>query len=554
MSSVAFWNARKRQKRTAHVVFQLKDPDTLVFRLKYIANNTPLKNIKKISRCEYEIRTDQLQEVVTICDKHGWEVIPFPDTVQKALEYDIHMPFDDSFKETHLWKCMFPYQKEGVEKIITSFNSKALLADSMGLGKSLQALALFNYISRERHIKLLIICPAYLRFTWANEIEKWCPGTTTSVILTGKDSLDKPSPLIVSYELAAKKAKELKRMKFGMVICDESHYMKSHKTKRTKAITPLVKSIPKALLLTGTPALNRPVEMFAQLHMLRPTFFPKYKQYTERYCDGKISPIGYYDASGMSNNHELTWLVRKTCMVRRLKRDVMSDLPDKIRSEIYLQLSRKSVRPMDPLFKRWKELNQTIPNMVPASDEIKKAGFERKCLISELFRMTSVAKVDVVKKVVQDMVDQGIKFIVFCYHKKLMDAIQEVCPSHIRIDGNTPQKKRQELVDDFQQGDAQVAILSLLAASTGLTLTACSTMLFGELYFVPGTILQAEARIHRISQKNNCDIRYIIAKGSLDEHIYKMLNFKLATLDTALDGRSDRTIKGKRVEWGGLDL
>lgn len=535
------------------MVFQLRDPETLIFRLKYISNHEPFKEIEKISRFEYQIHKNRLQEIVSICDRYRWEVIPFPDTVQKALEYDIRMPFEDSFKQSHLWECLFQYQKEGVEKIITSFNGKALLADSMGLGKSLQALAVFNYISRESSVKLLIICPAYLRFTWANEIEKWCPGTTTSVILTGKDSLDQTPPLIVSYELAAKKAQELKKMKFGMVICDESHYLKSHTTKRTKALTPLVKSIPKALLLTGTPALNRPVEMFPQLHMLRPKIFPKYKQYTERYCDGKMSPLGFYDASGMSNNYELTWLVRKTCMVRRLKRDVMKDLPDKIRSEIYLPLAKKDVRPMEPLFKRWKELNQKIPTMVPASDEIKKAGFERKCLISDLYRKTSVAKANMVKKVVADMVDQGTKFIVFCYHKALMDAIEEVCPSFIRIDGDTPQKKRQEYVDDFQKGDVQVAILSLLAASTGLTLTACSTMIFGELSFVPGVLLQAEARIHRISQRNACDIRYIIAKGSLDEHIYKMINYKLSTLDTALDGRNDRSISGEKVEWDGLD-
>lgn len=551
MSSVAFWNARKRQKRTAHVVFQLKTPDTLVFRLKYIANNTPLKDIKKISRYEYEIRTEQLQEVVTICDKHGWEVIPFPDTVQKALEYDIHMPFDDSFKETHLWKCMFPYQKEGVEHIVSRLNGRALIGDEMGLGKTLQAISVYKYYEVKQ---LLVICPAYLRYTWKHELEKWVPGIESSVILTGKDSLQQICPLIISYELAATKAKELKKMKFQMVICDESHYLKSHKTKRAKAITPLVKSISKALLLSGTPALNRPIELFSQLHMLYSHIFPKYKQYAERYCDGKMSPLGYYDDSGMSNQYELKWLARKVALIRRVKRDVLTQLPKKNRSEIYLQLKKKDIRPMDPLFKRWKELNQTIPNMVPASDEIKKAGFERKCIITELFRKTSEAKVDVVKKVVKDMVDQGLKFIVFCYHKKLMDEIQKVCPSNIRIDGDTPIQKRQQLVDDFQQGDVQVAVLSLLAASTGLTLTATSIVLFAELYFVPGTILQAEDRVHRIGQKSACDIRFIIAKGSLDEHIWKMLHYKLATLDTALDGRSDRTIKGERVEWGGLDL
>ena len=550
MSSIAFWNYRKKQKRTPHVVFQLRDPETLIFRLKYIANHDPFKEIEKISRFEYQIHKNRLQEIVSICDKYRWEVIPFPDTVQKALEYDIRMPFDKAFKDTHLWECMFDYQKEGVEHIVTTFNGRALIGDEMGLGKTLQAIAVYKYYQAK---KLLVICPAYLRFTWKHELEKWVPGIETTVILKGKDSLEQTCPLIISYELAASKAKELKKLKFDMVICDESHYLKSHKTKRTKALTPLVKSISKALLLSGTPALNRPIELYSQLHMLISHIFPKYKQYAERYCDGKMSPLGFYDDSGMSNNYELKWLARKVALIRRVKRDVLTQLPKKNRSEIYLPLARKDVRPMEPLFKRWKELNKKIPNMVPASEEIKKAGFERKCIITELFRKTSEAKASVVKKVVAGMVEQGLKFIVFCYHKKLMDEIQEVCPSYIRIDGDTPIEKRQEYVNDFQQGDVQVAVLSMLAASTGLTLTATSIVLFAELYFVPGVILQAEDRVHRIGQKNACDIRFIIAKGSLDEHIWKMLHYKLATLDTALDGRSDRTIKGEMVEWNGLD-
>lgn len=555
MSSVAFWNARKKVKRNPQVQFQLKDPDTLVIKLKYIYGENPFKNFTSMGVRQYQMPVADLQRVVDICDSNRWEVIPFPEQVQKALDYDINIPFDESFQQTHLWKCMFPYQREGVTKVVTTFNGRALIGDEMGLGKTLQAISTFKYYNHRTKNKgdLLVICPAYLRFTWKHELEKWCPGTESSVILTGKDSLDQPAPLIISYELAAVKAKELKKMKFAMVICDESHYLKGHKTKRTKAITPLVKSIPRALLLSGTPALNRPIELYAQMHMLYPKVFPKFRQYADRYCDGHMSPMGFYDTSGMSNNYELKWITRKMALIRRVKRDVLTDLPKKIRSEIYLKLKKKDIKPMTPLFNKWSELNVNIPRMVPASDAIKAAAFERKCIISELFRKTSVAKVDAVKKVVKDMVDQGLKFLVFCYHKALMDAIQEVCPSNMRIDGDTPIKKRQEYVEKFQNGDIQVAVLSMLAAGTGITLTASSIVLFAELYYTPGVVLQCEDRVHRIGQKNSCDIRYIIADGSLDNHIWKMLHYKLATLDTALDGRSDRTIKGKQIEWGGLD-
>lgn len=550
MSAVAFWNQRKKQKRTPHLIFQLKDPDTLIFKLKYIFGDDTFNIYEKIAVRTYQIPASKLQEVVDICDSRRWEVIPFPDYVQQAVDININIPFNESFKDTHLWECMFDYQKDGVQKVISTFNGRALIGDEMGLGKTLQAISVYKYYNVK---KLLVICPAYLRFTWKNELEKWIPGIVSSIILTGKDPLDQKPPLIISYELAAAKAKELKKLKFEMVVCDESHYLKSHKTKRSKAIAPLVKSIKWALLLSGTPALNRPVELYSQMHMLYPHIFKKFKTYADRYCAGHMSPMGFYDTSGMSNNYELKYMCRKVCLIRRVKRDVLTQLPKKIRSEIYLQLKKKKIKPMKRLFDRWDQLNSNIPRMVPCSDEIKKAAFERKTIISELFRKTSEAKVDVVKKVVKDMVDQGLKFIVFCYHKALMDVVQEVCPSNIRIDGDTPHKKRQEYVDEFQNGDTQVAVLSMLAASTGLTLTATSIVLFAELYFVPGVILQAEDRVHRIGQQNACDIRFIIAKGSLDEHIWKMLHYKLATLDTALDGRTDRTIAGKKVDWDGIE-
>lgn len=551
MNSAAFYIHKKKRKKNPQVIFELKNEDTLVIRLKRIYNDTTFNRYKKVGRWQYEIKVADLQDVVDTCDKLGWEVVEFPEQVQQALDLKNEQPFDESFKETTLWKVMFPYQREGVEQVVKKYNGRALIGDEMGLGKTLQAISVYKYYN---HKKLLIVCPAYLRYTWKNELEKWIPGTACTVICTGKDAIDTGVyPLIMSYELAAKCAKELKKLKLEMVVCDESHYLKSHKTKRTKALTPLVRSIKHALLLSGTPCLNRPVELYSQGHMLQKQFFPKFRQYADRYCNGNMSPMGFYDASGISCSYELKWLIRKVMLIRRVKRDVLTQLPEKNRSEIYLQLSKKEMKPMKKGFERWDELNRTIPAMVPCSDKIKKAAFERKCIVSDLFRKTSVAKANVVKKVVKEMVEQGLKFIVFCYHKQLMTEVESVCTSYMRIDGDTPAIKREQYVKDFQEGDTQVAVLSMLAASTGLTLTATSIVLFAELYYVPGTILQAEDRVHRIGQKNSCDIRFIIARGSIDEKIWKMLHFKLATLDTALDGRSDRTIAGEKIEWGGLD-
>ena len=127
--------------------------------------------------------------------------------------------------------------------------------------------------------------------------------------------------------------------------------------------------------------------------------------------------------------------------------------------------------------------------------------------------------------------------------------------SYIRIDGSTPAEKRQEYVKDFQDGKAKVAILSIMAAGTGLTLTKASMVVFGELYWVPGVMIQAEDRVHRLTQTQPVTIYHLLGKGTLDQHIYPMLVKKLKMLDAVMDQRDDRTLQGEtETEYGEEDL
>lgn len=550
MSSIAFWNARKKRKKNPMICFELKSPDELVFTLKNLKSNPAFKPYKSVGVRKYLIKTSQLQEIVSICDRKKWEVVPFPDEVQKALDKEKLWPFNEKFKKTGLYRLMFEYQREGLRHAVTHFNGRCLIGDEMGLGKTLQAIAIMKYYRGvDKMERVLVVCPAYLRHNWKQEFNKWMPFLEPVLIEKGNQSLE-GWPLIISYDLASVKADELKKLKIEMVICDESHYLKSHKTKRTKALTPVVKAAKRAVFLTGTPALNRPSELYSQAHMLYPKTFPSFRKYAVRYCNAQMSPLGFFDTSGMSNNYELKWLCRKMFMIRRTKDSVLKDLPEKVRSEIYLDVKAKDLKPLKPGMKEWKELNYNITQMEPCSDEIKSASFRRKCLISELFRLTSVAKTAIVCKVVSDLAESGVPFLVFCYHKELMTRLESTLSnySYFRIDGNTPTAKRQEMVNEFQDGQYQVAILSLLAASTGITLTRASMVVFAEMYWTPGVMLQAEDRVHRIGQKNACDIKYLITRGTLDEYLFKKLNSKLSTLDNILDGRNDRSLGGEQFE------
>lgn len=530
--------ANKRQKKIPTAVFSLKNENEIIVKLKKWFETLPFELIK---RNTYLVQMADIDKAVKLCLEMGLYIECIPEQVEKAMGLKAKAVFDETFRERSIYKTLFPYQKEGIERVVRDFDGRCLIADDMGLGKTLQAIALSEYYNIKR---LLVICPAYLRYNWKAEFNKWLHVSDVCMLKTGKDELT-GYPVITSYELAVKKKVELRKFGFDMVICDESHYLKNHKSQRTRALTPLLKEIKYALLLTGTPALNRPCELFAQAHIVQKEFFPSFKQYAERYCDRKMSPLGYWDDSGSSNPHEVHWLAKKTVMIRRLKRDVLKDLPVKNRSQLHIDLSVRDTYELLPLFEEWKQLNEDIPNMVPCSEEVQKADFRRKAVISELYLLTSECKAKAIKKLVKDTMMNGHPFLVFCYHKDLMDAIEEVTEGKsMRIDGDTPTEQRHEYVKDFQDGKYQVAVLSMLAAGTGITLTRASHVIFAELYWTPGVLLQSEDRVHRIGQKNACNIQYVICENTLDPYMYKSVQFKLNTIDGTLDQRDDRNFKG----------
>lgn len=447
--------------------------------------------------------------------------------------------FDPSKVPSKLWTTLFQYQKEGVAAAFDRYGGRVLLADDMGLGKTRQALSFIGHCLPAR---VLVMCPSYLRYHWTHALKEWLD-IDGQLVKKGKETLDGEA-CIVSYDMLS--ALNISTGVFDVVICDESHYVKSRKTKRTKATTPLVRSANFAMLITGTPALNRPIELFAQLNMLRPSYVKNYTSYAKRYCNGKSTPFGY-DDRGSSLGHELNWVLRHGFMVRRLKRDVLTQLPPKTRHTVWLEI--KTDVEVASGFRKWKQLNETLYKLPSGSEQQRLQMFERQKVISELFVNTSSAKCEAIVRWVLDALAQGRSFIFFAYHQVVLNAVEEAVSGmyeYMRIDGSTPAHKRQENVEAFQRdGEIRIAILSIMAAGTGVTLTRVSECVFGELYWVPGVMIQAEDRIHRISQTERCDIYYLLGTETLDTYVHPALCKKLATLDSLVDNRTDRTFKGK---------
>lgn len=485
---------------------------------------------------------DQLMKCAA---KQGLSVQPL-HVVAKSVMKQVGLSKDDTMRygyiPTSLEEKLMEFQREGV-KFVLRHGGRALLGDEMGLGKTVQALAVLSAYKDEWPV--LIVCPSSLRESWSSSIQEWLgvPENKIRVIHSGKDAeqtrIGSFEFLVISYNFLDKMKLE---GKFNLVIVDESHYLKDPSAKRTKAAMPILRESKRCLLLTGTPALNRPKEIFTQLACLVPRANLKMKDFGERYCSGnRFDKYG-----GAKNLEELYSLLRSSIMIRRLKADVLAELPRKRRQQVFLGLDGPSKKKLDALQQQLQESRAAIHHLVAQSAAAKKnhvhVSAEQKSVIMEVYKKTADLKVKFIQEYVDTLLHGGEKFLIFAHHTCLLDAIEHSCNrkkdcKYIRIDGNTPSHSRANLVDSFQNDDSvRVAILSIRAAGVGLTLTAASTVVFAEMTWTPGEIIQAEDRAHRIGQAASVNVYFLHIKNSIDDVIWNSIQSKLENLGQTLDG------------------
>jgi SWI/SNF-related matrix-associated actin-dependent regulator 1 of chromatin subfamily A len=277
------------------------------------------------------------------------ELEPLPKFVLRVA-HEIRCKDEESINDLDLTPIgpeltakIYGFQRMGIMAGIRN-GGRILLADDMGLGKTVQAIGLAAYYRRDWPV--LVVCPSSVRFQWNEAFCMWLPDLImdldTQVVLKGTDDISsKRKVVITSYDLLGKTAKS---RHFGVIILDESHYIKNDKTIRAKTAIPICQQAKRVLLLSGTPALSRPKELFSQLHCLDPTMF-KIHEFGVRYCDAKKNVFGW-DYSGSSNMEELQILLEAHLMIRRKKSDVLDQLPEKRRQVVHLDamLVKKNVK------------------------------------------------------------------------------------------------------------------------------------------------------------------------------------------------------------------
>jgi SWI/SNF-related matrix-associated actin-dependent regulator 1 of chromatin subfamily A len=453
---------------------------------------------------------------------------------------DIDLPVPDGL-------AYLPYQRAGIAFALD--RPGVLIADEMGLGKTIQAIGVCNADASLKSI--LILCPASLRLNWMREWQKWdVHRRTVSIALSRR--LPNTDVVICNYDIVKNNITAIHARQWDALICDEAHYLKNYKAQRSKLVlgnkkenVAPIKAL-RRILLTGTPILNRPIEAWTLVSALAPQEFNSWYQYANRYCAMNDSGYGK-DVGGASHLDELQDRLRATIMVRRLKAEVLTELPPKRRQVIELSSNTPEVAAEQAAWQamqaRIHALRVAVQLAKGGTDEEYKAAVEALKAgastafteLSKLRHMVALAKVPEVIAHLTDSVESG-KVICFAHHRDVVAKIAAEFPDCVTITGDTPLIQRQAAVDRFQTDPTcRLIIGNLTAMGVGFTLTASSHVVFAELDWVPGVITQAEDRAHRIGQRGNVLVQHLVLEGSLDSVMARRLVAKQEVIDRALD-------------------
>ncbi|KAK9075476.1 hypothetical protein SSX86_003800 [Deinandra increscens subsp. villosa] len=540
-------------------VFNLKDYDSVVKALR--SEGIDYEDIPYVTR-----------RAVSALSREGrWEPCrPEHLSDQKVDELMGQLP-------NSLLEVLLPFQIDGVRFGLRR-GGRCLIADEMGLGKTLQAIAIASCFMNEGPI--LVVCPAILRYTWAEELEHWLPSCLPSDIHLVFGHIDNPENLarspkvvIISYTMLNKLKKNILKQKWAVLIVDESHHVRCTKRKsseagETQAVLDVASKINHIILLSGTPSLSRPYDIFHQINILWPGLLGKDKLvFAKTYCSMSTARtyqgIVYQDFSKGIRLEELNVLLKQTVMIRRLKDHVLMQLPPIRRQIINLVIEKsefdfaKEVCSManndastenedqDDLNKHDGKNDDAFCNSSRLSSQVigiaKLSGFKEWLLMHPI-----IAESDDDESF--DSSQSSHKMIVFVHYHKVTDRLQEfLCEKGIkfvRIDGrDASARDRQQAINSFQHSKeackVKIALVGILAGSSGLDLSVAQNVVFLELPEKISDFQQAESRAHRRGQTNAVNVYIFCAKGTIDESHWKRLNRSLHRTSSTVDGKYD---------------
>lgn len=498
-----------------------------------------------------------------------------PPTKRNArLLYEAGYPFDETAKpfvqtcedrresvSSPIPKELYPFQKEGVETLLSN-DRNYLLADEMGLGKTVQVLTYLNL--NPKSLPAVVVCPASLKLNWGKEVEKWV-GVAPYVLYgrtpehLSEEFVQKHPVWIINYDIlgvedAQEKAVEAERRKvceetgapyrkrklrvhgwcdeisrhgFKTIVCDEVQNIAEEETLRSRGVSQICEGDSRKIFLSGTPYETRTSQFFTCLHILDRRLFPNKWRFLMTYCNPKKTFFGW-QFQGLSNGEQLHQMI-SPLMIRRLKKDVLTQLPPKNRIVVPMDVTSKERRVYDQCDM---ELQQAVDNhetnALTKLAKLKQASFE--------------AKKSAIIQWIKDYLEVNDKLVVFVYHKAAFHALMdEFSKFAVGINGETAVADRQKAVDSFQLNKkTKLFVGQIKSCNAGLTLTAANATCFVEFGTTCVMHEQAEDRVHRISQTaDSVFAYYLILDNSIDNVIMDVLNSRNADMKKVLNNESN---------------
>ena len=470
-----------------------------------------------------------------------WEVMHWaePKIAEAKVEFTDRFPILDCQAPEGLE--YYDFQKEDISKFVASGGS-GLNANEQGTGKTIISLGLINQLDGIE--KILVVCPSSLKINWKEEATKWLKDSYDIYIISTQSDTptlrqNRKQIFIINYELLVHYSSFIRSCKWDYLFLDEAHKIKNPTAQRTREVIGSfnrgIEPIPceRVMPITGTPILSKPKEIWTLLYLLDPMKWKSWDRFVRRYCDPVNSPT-YDGASNMDELHELL----QPYMVRRKKRDVLKELPEKIRQTISLNGNKITHRAL-------------VYEEATLADCIGRSPAIAFSLIAEARKRTALAKVPMVVDHVMDALETGGPLILFAHHHVVIDKIiEELEKKKVRvgeITGTVNNTKRDEAVKKFQNKELDVLIGSIGSMGTGLTLTAASQVIFAELPWTPGELMQAEDRAHRIGQKDAVLVQYIVVENSIDQKMTRILKTKAEIIDRVIDGKTPKGLEASDI-------
>jgi SNF2 family DNA or RNA helicase len=437
-------------------------------------------------------------------------------------------------------EAMFDYQRQAVDFVVEQKNGRAMIVAEMGMGKTLMACV----VASQYEGPALFVVPAgqiwQMRAQWA----QWIGGSPLQVLEKASTPIT-ARRVVASFEVA-KRHVALKKTEWVFVAVDECQYLKGE-SQRAEALVPLLQSAQACLLMSGTPQENNPRELYNLLSALHPETFKNRRVFTERYCEGHVDQWGRWSETGARYLQELHFLMGSVMFRRSLAGSSVA-LPPKHRHLVTLKGEPADLQKMHELQQQRVVLQQR-ESAAKSPREATAARNARNVHVNLMLRTAGSVKARVGRAWLHAFLAEhaGEKVVLFFKHLDVLKYVKDSLPKDVKfvvITGSTAPKERVERVESIRlpEGGARVALLTLGACSTGITLCpGAHLMVMVEMDHVPSEMEQAEGRIHRIGATAPSHVYWWVLEGSIEEGIVRKLESKAGVNSLVLSGNKQPT-------------